>query len=239
MKESLSRGEQLYEGKAKILYSTNNPRLLVQYFKDDATAFNAAKKGTIGDKGIVNNKISSIIFKVLEEQGIKTHFVDVLNDREMLVKHVKIIPLEVVIRNITAGSVCKRLGLDEGVELERPLTEFFYKCDALSDPLVNRDHIIAFDWATAEEFEYMWKEALRINEALKEFWKVRGIKLVDFKLEFGRDLDGNLMLADEISPDTCRLWDSQTNQKMDKDRFRFDLGSVEENYQNLMKRVEQ
>lgn len=157
----------------------------------------------------------------------------------MIVKHVKIFPLEVVIRNITAGSVCKRLGLEEGVVLEKPLCEFFYKCDALNDPLVNRDHIMAFDWATPEEFEYMWKGALRVNEALKEFWKDRGVKLVDFKLEFGRDLDGNLVLADEVSPDTCRLWDSETNQKMDKDRFRFDLGSVEESYQNLMKRVDQ
>ena len=213
--------------------------MLIQYFKDDATAFNAAKKGTINGKGVINNKISSTIFKFLEGRGIKTHFVDLLSDREMLVKHVKIFPLEVVIRNITAGSVCKRLGLDEGVVLEKPLTEFFYKSDSLNDPLVNRDHIIAFDWATPEEFQYMWKEALRVNEALKEFWKEKGVKLVDFKLEFGRDLEGNLVLADEVSPDTCRLWDAKTNQKLDKDRFRFDLGAVEESYKNLMERVAQ
>lgn len=236
---TINKGEQLYEGKAKVLYLTNNPKVLIQYFKDDATAFNAAKKGTINNKGVVNNKISSTIFRFLEKKGINTHFIDTLSDREMLVKHVKIFPLEVVIRNITAGSVCKRLGLDEGVVLEKPLTEFFYKCDSLNDPMVNRDHIIAFDWATPEEFEYMWKEGLRVNEALKEFWKERGIKLVDFKLEFGRDLDGKLVLADEVSPDTCRLWDVKTNQKLDKDRFRFDLGSVEESYQNLMERVEQ
>ena len=213
--------------------------MLIQYFKDDATAFNAAKKGTINGKGVINNKISSTIFKFLEGRGIKTHFVDLLSDREMLVKHVKIFPLEVVIRNITAGSVCKRLGLDEGVVLEKPLTEFFYKSDSLNDPLVNRDHIIAFDWATPEEFQYMWKEALRVNEALKEFWKEKGVKLVDFKLDFGRDLEGNLVLADEVSPDTCRLWDAKTNQKLDKDRFRFDLGAVEESYKNLMERVAQ
>ncbi|OGQ34270.1 MAG: phosphoribosylaminoimidazolesuccinocarboxamide synthase [Deltaproteobacteria bacterium RIFCSPHIGHO2_12_FULL_43_9] len=236
---TINRGEQIYEGKAKILYLTNNPKLLIQYFKDDATAFNAAKKGTINGKGVINNKISSTIFKFLEGRGIKTHFVDLLSDREMLVKHVKIFPLEVVIRNITAGSVCKRLGLDEGVVLEKPLTEFFYKSDSLNDPLVNRDHIIAFDWATPEEFQYMWKEALRVNEALKEFWKEKGVKLVDFKLEFGRDLEGNLVLADEVSPDTCRLWDAKTNQKLDKDRFRFDLGAVEESYKNLMERVAQ
>ena len=229
----------MYEGKAKILYSTNDPKLLIQYFKDDATAFNAAKKGTIAQKGIVNNKISAKIFEYLSSKGIKTHFVSLLNDREMLVRNVKIFPLEVVVRNITAGSVCKRLGLEEGVELKNPMVEFFYKCDHLNDPLVNRDHILAFDWATDEEVSYMKSEALRVNQHVKEFWQTRGIRLVDFKLEFGRDLDGNILLADEVSPDTCRLWDAETNTKLDKDRFRHDLGQVEEGYQNLMARAEQ
>ncbi|MFC2075296.1 phosphoribosylaminoimidazolesuccinocarboxamide synthase [Bdellovibrionota bacterium] len=232
------KGEPLYEGKAKIIYTTSDPRNVIQYFKDDATAFNAEKRGQITGKGEINNRISSVIFQLLEKKGIKTHYIDTLSDREMLVKHVEIFPLEVVIRNITAGSVCKRLGREEGAEIDPPLVEFFYKCDNLGDPLINRGHIIAFDWATPEEIDYMKSEALKINEIMKEFWLERGIKLVDFKLEFGKDLEGNNVLADEISPDSCRLWDVNTNEKLDKDRFRFDLGKIEESYQNLLQRAE-
>ena len=225
--------EQLYEGKAKILHKTSDPDLLIQYFKDDASAFDGKKKGTIVDKGVMNNHMSSRIFEYLEENGVKTHFVKTLNDREMLVKNLDIIPVEVVLRNVAAGSLCKRLGIEEGrVFEEQPILEFFYKSDPLGDPMINECHVDIFGWATKEEVEILKSEGLKINKLMVEFFKERKIRLVDFKLEFGRH-KGEVFLGDEISPDGCRLWDWETNEKMDKDRFRFNLGSVEEKYQEV------
>ena len=224
--------EPLYEGKAKILYKTSDPDLLIQYFKDDASAFNGVKKGTIVDKGVMNNHMSSRIFQYLEENGVKTHFVKNLNDREMLVKVLEIIPVEVVVRNVAAGSLCKRLGIEEGRVLEKPILEFFYKSDPLGDPMINECHVDVFGWATKEEVEILKAEGIKINKLMVEFFKERKIRLVDFKLEFGRH-KGEVFLGDEISPDGCRLWDWETNEKMDKDRFRFDLGKVEEKYQQV------
>ena len=225
--------EQLYEGKAKILHKTSDPDLLIQYFKDDASAFDGKKKGTIVDKGVMNNHMSSRIFEYLEENGVKTHFVKTLNDREMLVKNLDIIPVEVVLRNVAAGSLCKRLGIEEGrVFEEQPILEFFYKSDPLGDPMINECHVDIFGWATKEEVEILKSEGLKINKLMVEFFKERKIRLVDFKLEFGRH-KGEVFLGDEISPDGCRLWDWETNEKMDKDRFRFNLGSVEEKYQKV------
>ena len=225
--------EKLYEGKAKILYKTSDPDLLIQYFKDDASAFDGKKKGTIVDKGVMNNHMSSRIFEYLEENGVKTHFVKNLNDREMLVKNLDIIPVEVVLRNVAAGSLCKRLGIEEGrVFEEQPILEFFYKSDPLGDPMINECHVDIFGWATKEEVEILKSEGLKINRLMVEFFKERKIRLVDFKLEFGRH-KGEVLLGDEISPDGCRLWDWETNEKMDKDRFRFNLGSVEEKYQEV------
>ena len=225
--------EQLYEGKAKILHKTSDPDLLIQYFKDDASAFDGKKKGTIVDKGVMNNHMSSRIFEYLEENGVKTHFVKTLNDREMLVKNLDIIPVEVVLRNVAAGSLCKRLGIEEGrVFEEQPILEFFYKSDPLGDPMINECHVDIFGWATKEEVEILKSEGLKINKLMVEFFKQRKIRLVDFKLEFGRH-KGEVILGDEISPDGCRLWNWETNEKMDKDRFRFNLGSVEEKYQEV------
>ena len=225
--------EKLYEGKAKILYKTADPDLLIQYFKDDASAFDGKKKGTIVDKGVMNNHMSSRIFEYLEENGVKTHFVKNLNDREMLVKNLDIIPVEVVLRNVAAGSLCKRLGIEEGREFkEKPILEFFYKDDPLGDPMINECHVDVFGWATKEEVEILKSEGLKINTLMTQFFKERKIRLVDFKLEFGRH-NGEVILGDEISPDGCRLWDWDTNEKMDKDRFRFNLGSVEEKYQQV------
>ena len=225
--------EQLYEGKAKILHKTSDPDLLIQYFKDDASAFDGKKKGTIVDKGVMNNHMSSRIFEYLEENGVKTHFVKNLNDREMLVKNLDIIPIEVVLRNVAAGSLCKRLGVEEGrVFEEQPILEFFYKSDPLGDPMINECHVDIFGWATKEEVEILKSEGLKINKLMVKFFKERKIRLVDFKLEFGRH-KGEVFLGDEISPDGCRLWDWETNEKMDKDRFRFNLGSVEEKYQEV------
>ena len=225
--------EKLYEGKAKILYKTSDPDLLIQYFKDDASAFDGKKKGTIVDKGVMNNHMSSRIFEYLEENGMKTHFVETLNDREMLVKNLDIIPVEVVLRNVAAGSLCKRLGIEEGrVFEEQPILEFFYKSDPLGDPMINECHVDIFGWATKEEVEILKSEGLKINKLMVDFFKERKIRLVDFKLEFGRH-KGEVFLGDEISPDGCRLWDWETNEKMDKDRFRFNLGSVEEKYQKV------
>jgi len=224
--------DQLYEGKAKILTKTSDPDLLIQFFKDDASAFNGVKKGTIVDKGVMNNHMSSRIFQYLEDNGVKTHFVKTLNDREMLVKVLEIIPVEVVIRNVAAGSLCKRLGIEEGRVLEKPILEFFYKSDPLGDPMINECHVDVFGWATKEEVEILKSEGLKINNLMVEFFKERNIRLVDFKLEFGRH-KGEVLLGDEISPDGCRLWDWKTNEKMDKDRFRFDMGSVEEKYQEV------
>ena len=225
--------EQVYEGKAKILHKTADPDLLIQYFKDDASAFDGKKKGTIVDKGVMNNHMSSRIFEYLEENGVKTHFVKTLNDREMLVKSLEIIPVEVVLRNVAAGSLCKRLGIEEGrVFEEQPILEFFYKSDPLGDPMINECHVDVFGWATKEEVEILKSEGLKINKLMVEFFKQRKIRLVDFKLEFGRH-KGEVILGDEISPDGCRLWNWETNEKMDKDRFRFNLGSVEEKYQEV------
>ena len=232
----MSPGEKLYEGKAKILYATDDPTLVVQYFKDDATAFNAQKRGTIMDKGICNNRISSTLFAYLEGQGIRTHFVRHLDERSMLVKRLEIVPLEVTIRNIVAGGMAKLLGIDEGLVLPRPLFEWHYKSDALGDPLINDDHILAVGWATEQELAHIRSESFKVNDALKVFFNQRQLDLVDFKLEFGR-YEGRLLLGDEISPDTMRLWEHGTRRKLDKDRFRRDLGSVEEAYQEVLRRV--
>jgi phosphoribosylaminoimidazole-succinocarboxamide synthase len=228
----MERLEKLYEGKAKILYATSDDDLMIQYFKDDASAFNGVKKGTIIDKGVMNNHVSSRIFQFLESEGIKTHFVKNLNDREMLVKKLDIIPVEVVLRNVAAGSLCKRLGIEEGRVLEKPILEFFYKSDPLGDPMINECHVDVFGWATKQEVEILKSEGLKINNLMIEFFKARKIRLVDFKVEFGRH-KGEVLLGDEISPDGCRLWHWETNEKMDKDRFRFNMGNVEEKYQEV------
>ena len=205
---------------------------MIQYFKDDASAFDGKKKGTIVDKGVMNNHISSRIFQFLENEGVKTHFVETLNDREMLVKRLDIIPVEVVLRNIAAGSLSKRLGIEEGTVLDKPILEFFYKSDPLGDPMINECHVDVFGWATKQEVEILKSEGFKINNLMMQFFKERNIRLVDFKLEFGRH-KGGVLLGDEISPDGCRLWHWETNEKMDKDRFRFNLGSVEEKYQEV------
>ena len=228
----MERLEKLYEGKAKILYNTSDPDLVIQYFKDDASAFDGKKKGTIVDKGVMNNHMSSKIFQYLENEGVETHFVKTLNDREMLVKKLDIIPVEVVLRNVAAGSLCKRLGIEEGRVLEKPILEFFYKSDPLGDPMINECHVDVFGWATKEEVEILKSEGLKINNLMMKFFKERNIRLVDFKVEFGRH-KGKVFLGDEISPDGCRLWHWDTNEKMDKDRFRFNLGNVEEKYQEV------
>ena len=228
----MERLEKIYEGKAKIIYTTSDPDLVIQYFKDDASAFNGVKKGTIVDKGVMNNHISSRIFQYLESEGVETHFVETLNDREMLVKKLDIIPVEVVLRNIAAGSLSKRLGIEEGTVLDKPILEFFYKSDPLGDPMINECHVDVFGWATKQEVEILKSEGFKINNLMMQFFKERNIRLVDFKLEFGRH-KGGVLLGDEISPDGCRLWHWETNEKMDKDRFRFNLGSVEEKYQEV------
>lgn len=228
--------EMLYEGKAKKVFKTDDPKLLIVDYKDDATAFNGEKKGSIASKGIVNNTMSDIIFEMLEQKGIPTHFVKMLSDRETLVKAVEIVPLEVIMRNVAAGSFSKRYGVEEGRPLARPALEFSLKNDDLGDPLINDDHILALELATEEELFAIKDYARKVNEALKEFFLGIGLKLIDFKIEFGR-CEGRILLADEISPDTCRLWDVKTNEKMDKDRFRRDLGHVEETYQEVLKRV--
>ena len=232
----MKKGEKLYEGKAKILYSTEEPDKLIQYFKDDATAFNAQKKGTIKEKGVLNNKISSRIFDLLEKEGIKTHFIERTSDRDMLVKKVEIIPVEIVIRNVTAGSLSKRRGIDEGITLKEPILEFYYKSDELGDPMINEYHIKVFDLANEKEMDIIKVMALKVNKFLVDFFDKNGIRLIDFKLEFGR-YNGDVLLADEITPDGCRLWDKKSGEKMDKDRFRQDLGKIEEAYQEVYKRV--
>ena len=228
----MERLEKLYEGKAKILYNTSDPDLMVQYFKDDASAFDGKKKGTIVDKGVMNNHMSSRIFQYLEGEGIKTHFVKNINDREMLVKKLDIIPIEVVLRNVAAGSLCKRLGIEQGMILQKPILEFFYKSDPLGDPMINECHVDVFGWATNKEVEILKAEGIKINNLMTKFFEERNIRLVDFKLEFGRH-KGEVILGDEISPDGCRLWHLETNEKMDKDRFRFNMGNVEEKYQEV------
>ena len=235
----MNKGKQLYEGKAKKVFATDDPKLLIVSYKDDATAFNGLKKGTIAGKGVINNKMSNVLMQLLQTNGIPTHFVKELNDRDTLVKKVRIVPLEVIIRNIAAGSFAKRYGVEEGVALSEPTIEFSYKNDALGDPLLNDHHIFALQLVTREELEMIKNYAFQINEILKAFWVSCEVTLVDFKLEFGKLPNGNIILADEISPDTCRLWDRKTGKKLDKDRFRRDLGSVEEAYQEIMHRLEQ
>ncbi|MCR1953991.1 phosphoribosylaminoimidazolesuccinocarboxamide synthase [Clostridioides mangenotii] len=227
----------LYEGKAKQVYSTDNENEYVVYYKDDATAFNGEKKAEIDSKGILNNKISTIIFEMLNENKIKTHFIRSVSEREMLVKKVEILPLEVIIRNITAGSFCKRVGMEEGIVLDEPIFELSYKNDDYNDPIINDDHAVAMKLATREELKYLREETLKINELLKDFFLKLNLKLVDFKIEFGKDTEGKIILADEISPDTCRLWDVDTNEKLDKDRFRRNLGGLIESYTEVLSRM--
>ena len=234
----MEKKEQLYEGKAKKVFATDDSQLLIVDYKDDATAFNGLKKGTIVGKGVINNKMSNRLMAKLERCGIPTHFVQELSDRETLVKKVSIVPLEVIIRNIAAGSFSKRYGVAEGVVFDQPTIEFSYKNDDLGDPLLNTYHALALKLATPEEINLIEKYSFRINEILKEFWKGCGVTLVDFKLEFGRLADGTIVLADEISPDTSRLWDVKTHEKLDKDRFRRDMGGVEEAYAEIMSRLE-
>ncbi|WP_455538795.1 phosphoribosylaminoimidazolesuccinocarboxamide synthase [Terrisporobacter sp.] len=227
----------LYEGKAKKIFSTENENEFVVYYKDDATAFNGEKKAEISSKGILNNKISTIIFEKLAKEGITSHFIKNLSDREMLVKKVEILPLEVIVRNITAGSFCKRYGVEEGILLDTPIFEMSYKNDDLGDPLLNDDHAIALKLATKEEIDFLRNQTLKINEIMKKFFLKMDLKLVDFKLEFGKDVNGNIILADEISPDTCRLWDVNTNEKLDKDRFRRNLGDLVQGYKEVLARM--
>ncbi|MBQ6601815.1 MAG: phosphoribosylaminoimidazolesuccinocarboxamide synthase [Eubacterium sp.] len=232
------KGVQIYEGKAKKVFATDDPERLVVSYKDDATAFNGLKKGTIEGKGVINNRMSNALMRMLEKQGIPTHFEKELSERETLVKRVEIVPLEVIVRNISAGSFAQRYGVAEGIVFDAPTIEFSYKNDALGDPLINEYHALALKLASKEELETIKEYAFRINEALKKIWLSCGVTLVDFKLEFGRIFDGSIVLADEISPDTCRLWDSETKEKLDKDRFRRDLGGVEEAYREIMGRLE-
>ena len=229
--------EQIYEGKAKKVYKTDDPELYIVDYKDDATAFNGLKKGTIAGKGIINNQMSNRLMQMIEQKGVPTHFVKELSERETLVKKVSIVPLEVIVRNIAAGSFSKRYGVDEGMVFEEPVIEFSYKNDALGDPLLNTDHALALKVATRAEIDTIKSYALKVNSILKAFWAECGVTLVDFKLEFGKTTDGSIILADEISPDTCRLWDSATGEKLDKDRFRRDLGGVEDAYQEVLRRV--
>ena len=228
---------QLYEGKAKKVYATADENLVIVSYKDDATAFDGLKKGTILGKGVVNNRMSNYLMQLLEKNGVPTHFVEELNDRETVVKKVKIVPLEVIIRNISAGSFAKRFGVEEGIVFAEPTIEFSYKNDELHDPLMNAYHAVALGVATWEEIDTIKSMAFKVNEVLKAYFLERNVKLVDFKLEFGRLPDGTIVLADEISPDTCRFWDAATNEKLDKDRFRRDLGNVEGAYSEMMRRV--
>ena len=229
--------EQIYEGKAKKVFKTTDPERYIVDYKDDATAFNGAKKGTIVGKGVINNQMTNFFMQRMEAAGIPTHFVQDLSERETLVKKVSIVPLEVIIRNISAGSFAKRYGVEEGIVFDAPTIEFSYKSDPLDDPLLNEYHALALKLATKEEIETIKKYAFAVNDVLKAFWAECGVTLVDFKLEFGKVADGAIVLADEISPDTCRLWDSKTHEKLDKDRFRRDMGGVEDAYAEVMKRM--
>lgn len=233
----MKKVEQLYEGKAKKVFSTEDPNYCIVSYKDDATALNGQKKGTILGKGAINNRLTNYFMKLLEEKGVPTHFVEELSDTDAVVKKVKIVPLEVIIRNISAGSFAARYGVEEGIVFDAPTIEFSYKCDELNDPLMNSYHAIALKLATPQEIDTIKAMAFKVNDVLKEFWKSVGVTLVDFKLEFGRLPDGTIILADEISPDTARLWDSKTGEKLDKDRFRRDLGGVEDAYQEVLRRV--
>jgi len=227
----------VYEGKAKRLYETEDPDVLRVEYKDSATAFNGVKKAEIEGKGQLNNEISSLIFKRLAEKGVKSHFIRKISEREQLVRRVEIIPLEVVVRNVVAGSLAKRLGLEEGTPVGQPVVEFYYKKDELGDPLITEDHVRLLGIASSEDLQFLRKQALAVNESLKALFAEIGVRLVDFKLEFGRGRDGAILLADEISPDTCRLWDLATNEKLDKDVFRRDLGSLTEVYQEILNRL--
>lgn len=229
--------EQLYEGKAKKVFRTDDPEAYIVDYKDDATAQNGLKKGTIHDKGIINNRVTNHLMKLLEKSGIPTHLIEELSDRETLVKKVTIVPLEVIVRNIAAGSLAKRLGLEEGVRMGKTVLEFCYKDDALGDPMVNEYHIMAMGWCTKEELDLIAKYSLKVNEVLTDYLKSASIELIDFKLEFGKTTDGTIVLADEISPDTCRFWDSTTHEKLDKDRFRRDMGGEEDAYKEILKRL--
>jgi len=234
---SYTKKDFIYEGKAKQVYSTEDPNLVIVYYKDDATAFNAQKRGTVADKGEMNNKISTLIFNYLIEKGIPTHYVETLNDREQLVKKVDIIPLEMVVRNYVAGSMAQRLGLEEGAKSPVTIFDICYKKDELGDPLINDHHAVLLGTATYEELKFMYQLTDKINETLKELFMKANLILVDFKIEFGKDPEGNIILADEISPDTCRLWDKDTLKKLDKDRFRRDLGEVSEAYHEVYDRL--
>ena len=233
----MQKTEMLYEGKAKKVYATENPELYIVSYKDDATAFNGLKKGTIAGKGVINNRVTNYMMQMLEKNGVPTHFVEEISDSETVVKKVQIVPLEVIIRNISAGSFSKRYGVEEGIVFEQPTIEFSYKNDDLGDPLINEYHALALKLATREEIDTIKALAFRTNELMKDFFKKINVDLVDFKLEFGRLSDGTIVLADEISPDTCRFWDSRTHEKLDKDRFRRDLGNVEDAYQEMMRRI--
>ena len=233
----MEKRNQLYEGKAKKVFATDDENLVIVSYKDDATAFNGLKKGQIEGKGAINNKMSNMLMQMLEKHGVATHFVEELSDRDTVVKKVSIVPLEVIIRNVSAGSFAKRYGVEEGIAFDEPTIEFSYKNDDLGDPLINAYHAIALKLATKEEIETIKAMAFKVNEVMKEYFKKIGVDLIDFKLEFGRLSDGTIVLADEISPDTCRFWDSKTHEKLDKDRFRRDLGGVEDAYKEMMKRV--
>ena len=234
---NIEKKEQLYEGKAKKVYATNDPNLVIVDYKDDATAFNGEKKGTIAGKGVINNKMTNYMFKMLEKEGVPTHLVEEISDRETIVKKVSIVPLEVIIRNVAAGSFSKRMGVEEGKQLLCPILEFSYKNDDLGDPFINDYYALALGIATKEEIDTIAKYAFKVNEFMVKFFKGLNIDLIDFKIEFGKTADGTIILADEISPDTCRFWDSTTHEKLDKDRFRRDMGGVEEAYQEIMKRL--
>ena len=233
----MEKTTQLYEGKAKKVFATDDPNLCIVSYKDDATAFNGLKKGSILGKGAINNRVTNHLMRLLEKNGVPTHLVEELNDRETLVKKVRIVPLEVIVRNIAAGSLSKRLGLPEGVKMKRTVLEYCYKDDDLGDPMVNDYHILAMEWATREELDLIAAYSFKVNEVLTEYLKGAGIELVDFKLEFGKTAEGRIVLADEISPDTCRFWDIKTHEKLDKDRFRRDLGGVEDAYQEILRRL--
>ncbi|MCT4687798.1 phosphoribosylaminoimidazolesuccinocarboxamide synthase [Vallitalea sp.] len=233
----MKKTELLYEGKAKKVFKTDDDNMLIVSYKDDATAFNGVKKGSIQDKGSINNRVSNYLMGLLEKKGIPTHIVEEINDRETVVKKVEIVPLEVIVRNIAAGSLSKRLGLEEGTKLDKTVLEYCYKKDELGDPMVNDFHIYALSLATKEELDKISEMSFRINEILSEYFDSINIELIDFKLEFGRTPDGTVILADEISPDTCRYWDKNTGEKLDKDRFRRDLGNVEGAYQEILKRT--
>ena len=234
--ENIEKKEQLYEGKAKKVYATNNPDYVIVDYKDDATAFNGEKKGTIAGKGVINNRMTNFMFKMLEKEGVPTHLVEEISDRETIVKKVSIVPLEVIIRNVAAGSFSKRMGVEEGKQLLCPILEYSYKNDNLGDPFINDYYALALGIATKEDLDTIAKYAFKVNEFMVKFFKGLNIDLIDFKIEFGR-FHGQILLADEISPDTCRFWDSTTHEKLDKDRFRRDMGGVEEAYQEIMKRL--